>query len=77
MVTDRELERLLEGRWKALTPTQQHRMALEIKAYRKAAREFQKVERTADLDELTALGQEMGDYDLVQGSIEAFVEMRK
>jgi hypothetical protein len=32
--------------------------------------------RRRALDELTDLGQAMGDYDPVQASIEAFVEMR-
>lgn len=62
MVTDREIDRLLSGRFKALTPESQRRMALELKAYRKVKRDLLNVERAVDLDQLTALGQEMGDY---------------
>lgn len=61
-VEDWELERLLSGRWLGMTRTQQLRMAYELREYRRATRELLQVERKATLGELTALGQEMGDY---------------
>jgi hypothetical protein len=71
MITDRELEKYANGHYKAPCPGAVQEMASDLLAYRKAARRLlagtedvpRPYTRQDALDRLTALGQEMGDYE--------------